>query len=471
MRSARLDRVLGTLRFRLTFWNTIGLLVLSTLTLVGLRQGLYFTLSRELNRLTIDDGADVVLVVERLWPDRTAILEALERKAQNHADREWFGQVLNADGRILAESRDSPLLRWSDIENGTPRDLDGFRTLQRHVKLSDQTLTVRVGSSLRFITDDVSTLTRILILASVAILLIAPPVGYWLAGRATRPLQTIIDTTERLNPQSLTERLPIRGTGDELDRVSSTINGFLDRLADHLARQREFVANAAHELRSPLTALRTSVEVALQRERSPDEYQELLADLAEETEGLSTLINQLLLLAEGDANRLRPGVAVASLDELTRRAVDMFQGVADQRGVALTIVASMPVGVRGDAAHLRQVIHNLLDNAVKFTPPGGRVEVELSEQPANRVSFRVRDTGIGIAASDLPHIFDRFFQVDRARARDGETRGSGLGLSICRSVVAAFGGKVEVHSELGRGTDVIVDLPRADTPDILPSHS
>lgn len=471
MRSARLDRALGTLRFRLTFWNTIGLLVLSTLTLVGLRQGLYFTLSRELNRLTIDDGADVALVVERLWPDQTAIFQALERKAQNHSDRDWFGQVLNADGRILAQSPSSPLLGWPGNENGTPQDLDGFRALQRHVKLPDQILTIRVGSSLRFITDDVNTLTRILILASIAILLISPAVGYWLAGRATRPLQTIIDTTQRLNPQSLTERLPIRGTGDELDRVSTTINGFLDRLADHLTRQREFVANAAHELRSPLTALRTSVEVALQRERSAHEYQELLADLAEETEGLSTLINQLLLLAEGDTNRLRPGAAVTSFDELTRRAVDMFQGVAEQRGVSLTITASIPAGVRGDAAHLRQVIQNLLDNAVKFTPPGGRIEVELSDQPPNCVRFRVRDTGIGIAASDLPHIFDRFFQVDRARARDGEPRGSGLGLSICRSVVAAYGGKVDVQSELGRGTNVIVDLPRADTPDSLPSHS
>ena len=195
--------------------------------------------------------------------------------------------------------------------------------------------------------------------------------GYWLAGRATRPLATILQTTARLHPDNLSERLPLRGSGDELDRLSATINSMLDRLAAHLEQQRLFVANAAHELRSPLAAMRTSVEVALQRDRPAAEYRDLLADLVEQCAALSSLINSLLLLAEGDAGLLHADGEVR-LDQLATAAVDMFQGIAEQRGLELGARTSEPVRVRGNSVHWREVIHNLIDNALKFTPAGGQ---------------------------------------------------------------------------------------------------
>jgi signal transduction histidine kinase len=177
------------------------------------------------------------------------------------------------------------------------------------------------------------------------------------------------------------------------------------------------------------------------------------------------------LLAEGDADRLQPGAGSVPLADVAARAVDMFQGVADQQGVNLAVVRSQPVSVRGDAAHVRQVLHNLLDNAIKFTPAGGRVEVEVSGTafPATNGSravgtttarMSVRDTGIGIAAADLPHVCDRFFRADRSRCR--EARGTGLGLSICQTIVTAYGGRLGVESTLGKGTTVTVDLPRGE---------
>jgi two-component system heavy metal sensor histidine kinase CusS len=463
MPSGRFDRFFGSLRFRLTFWNTVGLLLLGAGTLVGLRQGLHLTLSRELNRLTVEDSTGLAArLAERPIEAPATLTAGLNRKARSCADRDWFGQVLGSDGRVLAESTGAPDLDWPDAPTGVPFDLGGYRVLQRTVRsLGGSPLVVRVGSNVRiFVTEDVNTLTRVLVLAGIAILLVAPPVGYWLAGRATRPLQSIIATTDRLRPGAMAERLPLRGTGDELDQLSGTINGFLDRLAGHLARQRDFVANSAHELRSPLAALRTAVEVALQRDRTSAEYQDLLADVVEEVAALSGLVNQLLLLAEGDADRLRSGDGVVSLADVAIRAADMFQGVADQRGVSLAIVRADPVAVRGDPAHVRQVIHNLLDNAIKFTPAGGRVEVDVGPGPPGRAGFHVRDTGIGIAAADLPHVFDRFFRADRSRCR--EARGTGLGLSICQTIVTAYGGRLAVDSTLGKGTTVTVELPRGE---------
>src|SRR5581483_11330975 len=444
----------GTLRFRLTFWNTVGLLLLGAATLVGLRAGLGLTLSRELNRLTVEHAA----------PTPAALAEFLDRKAQSHSDRDWFGAVLGPGGAVIAASDSTPNLPWPAAPPAGPFDLAGYRVMQEAVaRPGAAPLTIRVGSSLRFVTEDVDTLTRVLVLAGGAILLVAPPVGYWLAGRATAPLQAIIATAERLRPDALAERLPLRGTGDELDRLSGTINGFLDRLADHLARQREFIANAAHELRSPLAALRAGAEVALQRDRSPAEYQDLLAELVGEADALSRLVNQLLLLAEGDADRLKPGAGVVPLTDQAAKAVDMFRGVAEQRGVTLALARAEPVAVRGDAAHVRQVIHNLVDNAIKFTPPGGRVDVAVGPAADGRAELRVADTGIGIAPADLPHVFDRFFRADRSRPRDGAARGTGLGLSICQAVVAAYGGRIAVDSAPGRGTTVTVDLPRAES--------
>jgi signal transduction histidine kinase len=272
-------------------------LLLGAGTLVGLRQGLHLTLSRELNRLTVEDATGLASrLAERPIEDPATLAAGLNRKARSCADRGYFAQVLGPDGQVLAESESNPAssLVWPDESTGIPFDLGEYRVIQRTVKsLGGAPLVVRVGSSVRiFVTEEVNTLTGVIILAGAAILLVAPPVGYWLAGRATRPLKTIIATTDRLRPGAMTERLPLRGNGDELDQLSATINGLLDRLAGHLARQRDFVANSAHELRSPLAALRTSAEVALQRDRSPAEYQDLLGEMVEEVAALSGLVTK-----------------------------------------------------------------------------------------------------------------------------------------------------------------------------------
>ena len=310
---------------------------------------------------------------------------------------------------------------------------------------------------------DIARLDRFVVLCACGVLVVAPLCGYWLAGRATQPLAEIIQTTARLRPSYLHERLAIRGTGDELDRLSETLNRLLDRIGSYLQEHRDFLANSAHELRTPLAAIRSSIEVALAGGRTSEEYEELLTEIIEESGSLELLVNQLLLLSETEAERLKVVKQRIQFDELVEKAIDMFGGVAEFRDIKLACPALPSAIVHGNQQHLRQVIYNLLDNALKFTPAGGRVTVQLRIDAArDTVVFSVSDSGPGIPEGDLPHVFDRFFQGHRPRTGPSEKRGTGLGLSICQAIVQAHDGTIEVASQVGHGTRFTVCLPRGD---------
>jgi signal transduction histidine kinase len=319
---------------------------------------------------------------------------------------------------------------------------------------------VRVGVRLDQFNADLAKVTRIIVLAGAAILLIAPLSGYWLAGRATRPLAEMFQTAAGLHPDNMMERLPVRQTGDELDRLSVTINGLLDRLADYLHRKRDFIANAAHELRSPLAAIQTSVDVALNSERSITEYQDLLGDVRSECGDLVALVNQLLFLAESDAGNLEPGGETVRLDRIVSQSIEMFRGHAEQRGIDLRFTHLAEVAVVGSASHFRQIVNNLIDNALKFTQAGGATFVDLRIAPSSgEVVLEVADTGAGIAPADLPRVFDRFYRADKSRRRDEAVSSNGLGLSICQSIVHAYRGSILVDSTQGKGASFRVVLP------------
>jgi heavy metal sensor kinase len=456
------------LRFRLTFWNTIVILILVGTALWVVREGVRWTLVSELDALLAEDVKEVQFTIDGIGLDWEKVAEELEPKVESNSDRGWYVRIFSTSGELLWSSYKAPELHVPMPRAVKPGSFDrgDYHLFQQAIPAGERTpsLLVRVGVSRKQVDEDIWRLTEWMLTAFAIILIAAPLSGYWLAGRATRPLATILKMTARLHPDNLSERLPLRGSGDELDKLSATLNGMLDRLALHLEQQRIFVANAAHELRSPLAAMRTSLEVVLERERSPAEYRELLADLIEECSSLGILINQLLLLAEGDAGLLHADGEVR-LDDLVRRAADMFQGLAEQRGVSLQAQLPQAVAIRGNRVHLREVIHNLIDNALKFTPEGGSVNVELSAPPgSSRAKLLVRDTGAGIPLEDLPNVFERFYRVDKSRQR--ASGGSGLGLSICQAIVRAYGGDISLASTLGKGTTVTVSLPVSGKSDV-----
>jgi signal transduction histidine kinase len=320
---------------------------------------------------------------------------------------------------------------------------------------------VVVGASLNLIQQDLARIDRGVLLAAAAVLLAAPLCGYWLAARAARTMGAIITAASRLRPSHLNERLPIQGSGDELDQLAHTINSLLDRIAAYLNVKRDFLANAAHELRTPLAAIRSTMEVALNSNRSTEEYEELMVDVIEECFILETLVNQLLLLSETEADLPAAKFEPVALDALAAKSIEMFTGVAEGRGVSLRTGELATATVRGNPAHLRQLLNNLIDNAVKYTPAGGKVVVDLHVRNAGRqVELCVADTGQGISSEEQRHIFERFYRAESARTRAGGPKGAGLGLSICQSVVNNHGGTIACTSQPDRGTTFTVLLPR-----------
>lgn len=439
-----------------------------------MRQSVRWALYREIDQVLVEDGKEVGLVLSELSRQGLdAVADELRRKATGHAQHRWFARLVDAGGERVwgtALADVSP----SSSTTGQFATVNEYRIYR--VEAPTNAVGVRrveLGSSLAPLRSELRRVDQIVGGASCLLLLLAPLCGYWLSALATRDLATMTARAARLSPTGLDDRLPERGVDDELDRLAQTVNRLLDRIAEFIQEKREFLANAAHDLRTPIAAIRSSAEVALARDRTNSEYRELLEELIEDTEPLEVLVNQLLLLSEATAADAMAPKATVSLSEVTLKAVDMFSGVAESRGVALVVRAADGVAVDGVRQHLMQAVTNLIDNALKYTAEGGEVEVTLEASPDRRARLRVRDTGVGIDPVDIPRVFDRFFRTDRSRGRDG-VGGSGLGLSICRTIVEAHNGRVHCESVPGEGSvfEFILPLSRhPDTPAVAATDS
>jgi len=302
-----------------------------------------------------------------------------------------------------------------------------------------------------------STIALILPLGLVAALLM----GSWIARRALAPVDRIItEVREITDGRSLHRRLAEPMVKDELGRLTETLNQMMTRLERSFAALRRFTADASHELKTPLTVLRAGVERAITMPSLPPEALAALEETLQEINRMTELVEALLMLAradEGTAPLHRETVDLRAIVEETGETGELL---AAEAGVNMEVATPAdPVIVPVDASRIRQLILNLLTNAVKYTPAGGSVRLQLG--PSNgRVTLTVADSGVGIAPGDLPHIFDRFWRADSARTRTGERSGTGLGLAICKWIAEAHGGTIDVQSRPGRGTTFTVTLPR-----------
>jgi signal transduction histidine kinase len=291
------------------------------------------------------------------------------------------------------------------------------------------------------------------------LVILASLLGYWLGGRALAPVNCIIQSAEEVGIQSLSRRLELPRAKDELRRLTETLNAMLDRIETSVKRITQFTADASHDLRTPLSLIRTNAELALRRPRPESEYRATLTRILSVSEESAQLIDHLLTLARADAGAAHLSLAFADLNPVLQRVSQQVRLWAVAKGLGFKEQLSIaPHPLCMDASAIVRLLLTLLDNAVKYTPPAGIVSLRSYSEGGHAV-VEVADSGIGISDLDLPYIFDRFYRADQARSK--ELPGSGLGLSIARWIVEAHKGTMEAESELGRGSLFRIRLPLA----------
>ncbi|VTS01410.1 sensor histidine kinase [Tuwongella immobilis] len=464
MNSSSLFRYLPkSFRWRLTLWNTTIISLLILFCLFGVRESLRFTLLDEIDQLLREDAAEIALSLQKYADDPTFLGDELRRKAEGHYQRDWYGEILRTDGTSICHSsfQNQSQQLFLPLTPGQFRTLNNQRFFDYLVILPNQTQRiVRVAESLHSVERDIERVTRSVNFVGLFLLLIAPGGGWWLAVRAISPLSDMIQTTKKLRPHQLDERLPIRGTNDELDQLGTTVNGFLDRIAAYLSQQRIFLADVSHELRSPLTALQATIEVSLLQERSVQDYQNTLDQISQECERLSRLVRQLLLIAESESGRAAVSFTKFQLAEIILPSVEMFYGLAESREIQIYCEPIPTCYLLGNSNQLRQVIHNLLDNAIRYSAEKTTISI-VCTQFANEVQIQILDEGCGIPEHELRNVFDRFYRLESSRNRSAEG-GTGLGLSICKAIVLAHQGQIEARNRLPSGTEFRFRLPLAN---------
>ncbi|MTI58521.1 MAG: HAMP domain-containing histidine kinase [Firmicutes bacterium] len=317
---------------------------------------------------------------------------------------------------------------------------------------------LRLASSLA---DEVATLNRlitILIFGIPLTLLLASGGGYFLAYKALKPIDQISRTAQAISHSNLSKRIIAENDNDEIGRLTAILNDLLDRLEEAFSREKRFTSDASHELRTPIAIIRAHSEENLKEGRSLKECQHALEIIQKQTDYMSHLVGQLLLLARSDTKELSIENENLDLTELLEIVVEEMQELALRKDINLAMNIEQGLAVYADQSMLTQLLINFLDNAIKYTPGGGKIYISAKAQN-NQIKIQIKDTGIGISKEEQAYIFDRFYRVDKSRSR--ASGGSGLGLSICQWIVKVHKGSIKIESEVNQGSTFTIFLPQS----------
>ena len=315
---------------------------------------------------------------------------------------------------------------------------------------------LQLGQSLDNVASFVDAFQRIFIVTMVVLVLLSAGFGWFLARRAVSGVQAVTRTARSISAGSLEERVPVNTRGDEIDQLATTFNAMLDRIQSLVEGIREISDNVAHDLKSPLTRIRGAAEIALTTGKTMAEFEQMAGSNIEECDRLLDMINTMLMISQTEAGVGELKRENVDVTQIVRDACDLFQPMAADKGVGLGCKEIETAGLKGDMSLLQRLVANLVDNAIKYTPAGGRVHVSLHAGADKNVVLEVADTGAGISALELPHIFERFYRCDPSRS----TTGAGLGLSLAKAIVQAHHGQISVKSEVGQGSTFRVVLPQ-----------
>ena len=464
----------NTIRARLTAWH-VGLLAVILITFSG---GLYFFLSKRLHE-SIDNSlmvsASVVRKTALMQYSRTPLpgLEYFFEQFLGTGNLNKFYRIYDGSGNVGQRSKGIDASKFPLSQEAYSRALKGEVTYETFLLegdhpirvitmpvLRDKTLVnlIQVGTSLKGVADTLKNLRIFLFAAVPLVLVVSTLLGRFLAKRALDPVARITETAQKISHDpDLTRRIPEPDVEDEIGKLAKTFNEMMSRLESSFNQVRQFSSDASHELRTPLTVLKGQTELVLSKKRSSNEYREVLASNLEEINYMSKVLDDLFTLSKSDEGRLHMEYTPVEFATIIQDVCRHIEILAEEKNIRIVTAYLEPVVVNGDAHRLRQMVWTLLHNAIKYTPEGGEVKVTLLDQGETAV-FTVQDNGIGIPEKELPMIFNRFYRVDKARSRD--EGGSGLGLSICKHIVEAHQGRIEVESQVGVGSKFRIILPK-----------
>lgn len=456
-----------TVGFRLAAWYTLAF-ILSSLALFGLAYVLLSSSLEQKDRELI--ASQLKLYASRYESDG---LPALIEEVQAGHKESLYVRVAGPENNTLFQNIP---LDWGDFESAQLESVVAKGNLQwTHVlgteeegelipdpdrlEILSATLpdgsVLQVGKTTEARKEILEYFQRTSALVLVAVLGIGLGGGALLAHRSLRPVRELAGALRSVRETGkLDARVPTRQTGDELDELAGLFNALLETIEALVNRMRSALDNIAHELRTPMTRLRGSAEMALRSNPDPQAYRQALADCLEEAEQTLTMLNALMDVAEAEAGAMKLDVEEVDLPALIGSVVGLYEHVAEDKAIAIQAALPEKVVVQADLRRLRQAIANLLDNAIKYTPAGGRIEISARVEQ-QRVLISVQDTGIGIRPEELPKIWDRLYRGEAGQSQ----RGLGLGLSLVRAVVQAHKGSVQAHSEPGQGSRFVIDLP------------
>lgn len=455
-----------SLRYRLVtwyaFWLTMVFIAAGILLYWGLRHYLEINLgateTKRAERIVLLIGGRPVTAPRNLAAEITVAF-APEASGRFVRIARAGGEVLYQSGSPIDQSFDAAQISAPARTAGTrkERQRDGTELIVATMAAGNG-LVVETGESLAPALLELQRLFVLIAVVFVVVAVVALGGSVVLLRRALRPVEEITRSAEHITSHNLSERLPVPSSGDEFEHLSQSLNGMIARLDDSFQHNRRFLADASHELRTPLTILRSELEAMVRGDSLTPEVRETAGNLLDEVERLTSIVENLFALSRLDAGQALTEHTRFDFAKLVATTSEQMCLLAEDKGLTISCETLTPVPVEGDRARLKQVIVNLLDNAIKYTPSEGAITLAVRASDGEAV-FDVEDTGIGIPAEAQPRVFDRFFRVDAARTRD--VGGAGIGLSVVKAICAAHSGRVEVQSHLGQGSRFTVRLPLA----------
>ena len=460
--------------FKITLWYIVTFVVTTVVIFSFMYIRIRHHLIKEIDRFLKDELREFALKVSATPMDFKGVIKKYEGDIVEREYYPIFYRVLQANGEVIATSEDFSAILYPinqeklrGIEVGSryvetvkvPGRRTPFRILSSRLAVNENcNCVVQIGTRMKYMRKTLGNF-RENILTAIPIALVLGSIGGWLLARKSlAPISYITEATRKITATNLGDRLQLGQSDDEMDHLIATINAMISRLEDSFKRMNQLTADVSHELRTPISAMRGEAELLLSKPRPIGEYRGALATFVEQLDFLTRMIDDLILLSKFDSNEARLTMLPIKLNELLINLGEFFKVLAEQKGIELTVEKMERLDVVGDQIRLQQLFTNLIDNAIKFTPSGGHINITLQKE-GGVVKVSIRDTGTGIPESELKHIFERFYQVDKSRDRG--SGGVGLGLSICQWIAAAHHGTTELESEVGKGSCFIVSLPLA----------